>query len=384
MDVIVTFLQAGDFWTGLGQPIYTWLTGLGVPGWLVSTLYVLVGIVSALGFITVAVMMELWVERRFIARLQDRWGPNRVGPFGLFQSPADVVKLLGKEIITPIRADKVLHFVAPMLVLGASFMTWAVIPWGPGLQSTDLNVGILYLLAFGSLPVLGILLAGWASYNKYSLLGGMRAVVQFVSYEVPGAIVLAVPVLLAGTLSLQGIVAAQSGPFWNWFVFRPVIFVFDVVPIPLFFIGVLGFLYYIISGLAETNRTPFDHVEADSELTGGFHTEYSGMQWSLFMLSEYANAAAVALVGSTLFLGGYHTGLGEVVDSALWFLLPGVLVTKAAMIFIVFVWIRGTLPRFRYDQLMQFAWKNMLPVSLGVVTLATIIAPFTRLVPLAR
>jgi NADH-quinone oxidoreductase subunit H len=265
-----------------------------------------------------------------------------------------------------------------MLVLGASLMSWVIIPWGPGLQVTDLNVGILYLLAFGAVPVLGVVLAGWGSSNKYSLFGGMRAVVQYVSYEVPAGVALVVPVLMARTMSLQGIVQAQSGPVWNWFVFQPVFFV-GPIPIPVPIIGLVAFIFYLIAGLAETNRTPFDHVEADSELTGGFTTEYSGMQFALFFLAEYANSIAIGLLGSALFLGGYHTGLGDAFDNLIWPLLPGVLVTKASIIFLIFVWVRGTLPRFRYDQLMQFAWKRMLPVSLALISLSALTASLTPL-----
>jgi NADH-quinone oxidoreductase subunit H len=367
-----------DFWLAVGKPIYDWLVSIGIPGWIVAIIYAGVGALAALGLITVFVMLALWAERRFIARLQDRWGPNRVGPFGLLQSVADVLKLLSKEIITPALVDRTLHFLAPMIVLGPALMTWAVIPWGPGLQVTDLNVAILYLLAFGAIPALGVTLAGWASTNKYSLFGGMRAVVQYVSYEVPAGIVIVIPVLLARTMSLQGIVQAQSGPLWNWFVFQPVFFA-GAIPIPVPIIGLVAFVYYLIAGLAETNRTPFDHVEADSELTGGFTTEYSGMQFSLFFLAEYANAIAIGLLASALFLGGYHTGLGDAFDNLIWPLLPGVLVTKAAIIFLIFVWVRGTLPRFRYDQLMQFAWKRMLPVTLALVGLSALAASLTPL-----
>jgi NADH-quinone oxidoreductase subunit H len=379
-----------DFWLAVGKPIHDWLVGLGVPGWLVSLVYAGVGVAASLGLITVFVILAIWAERRFIARLQDRWGPNRVGPFGLLQTVADALKLLSKEIITPAQVDRLLHFIAPMLVLGASLLTWAVIPWGPGLYSTDLNVGILYLLAFGAIPALGVTLAGWGSSNKYSLFGGMRAVVQYVSYEVPAAVALVVPVLFARTMSLPGIVQAQSGPFWNWFVFQPVFFV-GPIPIPVPIIGLVAFVFYLIAGLAETNRTPFDHVEADSELTGGFTTEYSGMQFALFFLAEYANSIAIGLLGSSLFLGGYHTGLGDAFDDLIWPLLPGVLVTKAAVIFLIFVWVRGTLPRFRYDQLMQFAWKRMLPVSLVLISLSalfaslsTLLGPVVRLAPGVR
>jgi NADH-quinone oxidoreductase subunit H len=378
------YYNTHDFWLGIGMPIHDWLVGLGVPGWLVSLVYVVIGAVTILGMVTVFVIIAIWAERRFIARLQDRLGPNRVGKFGLLQSVADALKLLAKEIIRPAMVDKTLHFLAPMLILGAALMTWAVIPWGPGLQVTDLNIGILYLLAFGAIPALGVTLAGWGSTNKYSLFGGRRAVVQYVSYEVPAGIVVVVPVLLARSMSLPSIVQAQSGPFWNWFVFQPTIFI-GPLPIPLFFIGLVAFVFYLIAGLAETNRTPFDHVEADSELTGGFTTEYSGMQFALFFLAEYANSVAVGLLASALFLGGYHTGLGDWFDNLIWPLLPGVLITKAAVIFLVFVWVRGTLPRFRYDQLMQFAWKRMLPVSLALVSLSALFASLTALLgPVVR
>jgi NADH-quinone oxidoreductase subunit H len=379
-----------DFWASLGMPIHDWLVGLGVPAWLVSLVYVALGAAAILGIITVSVIIAIWAERRFIARLQDRLGPNRVGKFGLLQSVADALKLLAKEIIRPQQADPFLHFLAPVLILGASLMAWAVIPFGPGLQVANLNVAVLYLLAFAAIPALGVTIAGWGSTNKYSLFGGMRAVVQYVSYEVPAGVVLVVPVVLARSMSLQDIVQAQSGPLWNWFVFQPTIFI-GPVPIPIPIIGLVAFVYYIIAGLAETNRTPFDHVEADSELTGGFTTEYSGMQFALFFLAEYANSIAVGLLASTLFLGGYHTGLGDAFDNLIWPLLPGVLVTKAAIIFLVFVWVRGTLPRFRYDQLMQFAWKRMLPVSIALVSLSalfaslsTLLGPIVRLAPGVR
>ena len=384
------YYNTHDFWLGIGMPLHDWLVGLGVPGWLVSLVYVGFGAAVILGMITFFVIIAIWAERRFIARLQDRRGPNRVGKFGLLQSVADALKLLAKEIIRPAQADPTLHFLAPMLILGASLMTWAVIPWGPGLQVANLNIGVLYLLAFGAIPALGVTIAGWGSTNKYSLFGGMRAVVQYVSYEVPAGIVIVVPVLLARTMSLQGIVQAQSGPLWNWFVFQPTFFI-GPLPIPFPIIGLVAFVYYLIAGLAETNRTPFDHVEADSELTGGFTTEYSGMQFALFFLAEYANSIAVGLLGSTLFLGGYHTGLGDAFDDLIWPLLPGVLITKAAIIFLIFVWVRGTLPRFRYDQLMQFAWKRMLPVSLALVSLSalftslsSLLGPIVRLAPGVR
>jgi len=215
-------------------------------------------------------------------------------------------------------------------------------------------------------------------------LESTRHFLDTVVENVPAAIVVVIPVLMARTMSIQGIVQAQSGPAWNWFVFQPVLFI-GPVPIPIPIIGALAFTFYLIAGLAEVNRTPFDHVEADSELTGGFTTEYSGMQFSLFFLAEYANAIALGLLGSALFLGGYHTGLGDAFDNLIWPLLPGVIITKAAVLFLVFVWVRGTLPRFRYDQLMQFAWKRMLPISLVLLSLSALFASLSSLLgPIIR
>jgi NADH-quinone oxidoreductase subunit H len=370
--------SASDFSTMVARPLNQSLMGLGAPGWIVDLLFALFGVIATLISVTVLVMLALWAERRFLARLQDRLGPNRVGRFGLLQSPADVLKLLSKELIRPARADRFLHFLAPVVGVGAMVMSWAIVPWGPGLQVADINVGVVYLLAFGGLPVMAIVMAGWGSNNKYALFGGMRAVVQYLSYEVPGGVVLIIPVLLAGTMSLQGVVAAQSGPFWNWFVFKPVAYAFGVVPVPLLVIGFPSFALYLATGLAECNRTPFDHVEADSELAGGYFTEYSGMQWALFMLTEYGSASVLCLLAATLFLGGYHTGLGASVDAIFWPVLPALLLTKGALLFLVLVWIRGTLPRFRYDQLMQFAWKRLLPLGLALVGGTALLLPVTH------
>jgi len=330
------------------------LLGL-LPSWLADLIMALVGVVIIVSVVPVLVMSAIYLERRIIAKMQDRIGPNRVGPFGLLQPVADAIKLLSKEDIIPAGADRLLFILSPILVLGASLMVWVTIPWAPGLAPTDLNVGVLFIIAMGALPTIGIIMAGWASDNKYSLLGGMRAAAQFISYEIPGVLAALVPVMLAGSMSLYEIVRAQQGG--NWFLFSPW--------------GLLAFLIFLIAGIAEVNRTPFDLVEAESEIIAGFHTEYSGMRFALFFLAEYANVFAISAVGTLLFLGGWSGPdtllLGSpVVPRFVWFF-----VKMYALVF-VFFWLRGTLPRFRYDQLMNFAWKTLLPVSLlnvGVVGL---------------
>lgn len=338
------FAAVGDLLRGV---LLTFL-----PDWLVDLLLWVVAIGFVCAFVAVVVMIQIWLLRRVIARLQDRLGPNRVGPFGLMQSVADAMKLLSKEDVVPSGADKALHFIAPVLVLGFSLMVWAVIPWGPGIAIADINVGLLFVLAMGGIPTASLLIAGWASNNKYSMLGGMRAAAQFISYEVPAALAVLTPVLMAGTLSLQGIVERQGEVGW-FIIFFP--------------FGPIAFLLFLLGGLAESNQTPFDLVEAESELAAGFHTEYSGMRWGLFFLAEFANVLAISAIGATLFLGGWLPlpGLG--------FIPPYVWVfAKTAFLVLVFIWIRGTLPRIRYDQLMQFAWKGLLPVALLNVALTAI------------
>ena len=314
-----------------------------LPRWLADTVMSLLAVVIVVSIIPVLVMSAVYLERRIIAKMQDRVGPNRVGPFGLLQPVADVLKLLSKEDTIPAGADRPLFILAPILVVGGSFLIWATIPWGPGLAPTDLNVGVLYIIAMGGIPTIGVIMAGWASDNKYSLLGGMRAAAQFISYEIPGVLAALVPVMLAGSMSLQEIVRAQAEN--GWFIFY-------------FPIGPLAFLFFIIAGVAETNRTPFDLVEAESEIIAGFHTEYSGMRFALFFLAEYANVFAISAVATLLFLGGW-SGLDFLpVPAFVWFVI------KMYVMLFVFIWIRGTLPRLRYDQLMNFAWKRLLPLAL--------------------
>jgi NADH-quinone oxidoreductase subunit H len=321
--------------------------------WLADLLMAVIGAGLLATVVSGTVILLVWMERKIIARMQDRYGPNRVGPFGLLQTVADAIKLLSKEDIVPARVDKIIWALSPIVVLAAALMAWAVIPWSPGVVPADLNVGVLFLLSMGSLPVIGVVMAGWGSNNKYALLGGMRSAAQLVSYEIPGVLAALVPVMLAGTMSLSGIVEAQEAPTrigaipnW-WFIFTPW--------------GFLAFVVFLISGIAETNRTPFDLIEAESELAAGFHTEYSGMRFALFFLAEYANVFAVSAIGATLFLGGWAGPIPFVPSVG-----PGIFYFLGKTFFLVFVfmWIRSTLPRLRYDQLMNFAWKRLLPLGL--------------------
>lgn len=310
-----------------------------LPDWAVAAIMTLTGIVAALLFLIIIVMLQTLAERRVLGRIQDRWGPNRVGPWGLLQPIADVLKLLLKEDIRPRAADKVVFLLAPAIVLIPSVFSWAVIPFGDGMQIADLNIGLLFLVAVGAIPTFGMLLAGWGSANKYSVLGGMRAAAQMLSFEVPLVLALVSPVLIVGSLSMVDIVRAQAS-------------------VPLILLQPVAFLIYLIAGIAEVNRSPFDLPEADSELVAGAYTEYSGIRWALFFLAEYMNAFLVAAIATTVFLGGWQ---GPVLPPYFWFTV------KAGLLFIAMIWIRGTMPRIRIDQLMGFCWKALVPVALANV-----------------
>lgn len=326
--------------------VFTFLTGFlpePFPGIVLTT--AATGLVTTL--VAIIVMSQVWVERRVVAMMQGRIGPNRVGPTGLMQPVADVVKLLLKEDIIPFGADRAAFILAPLAVLVPSLAIWAVIPWGPGLAVTDLDVGVLFVLALGAFATIGIITAGWASANKYALLGGMRSAAQLISYEIPQVVIAMVPVLLTGTMSLRGIVDSQAH-LWN------------VLVLP---VGPIALVIFLVAGIAEVNRAPFDLPEAESEIVAGFHIEYSGMRFALFFLAEYANSFAVGALTALLFLGGWQ---GPVLPPFLWLFI------KAYGVFLVLVWIRGTLPRLRYDQLMQFAWKALLPISFATLALTAI------------
>ena len=316
-------------------------------------------------FCVVLTLMSVWGERRLVGRMQERPGPNRVGPFGLIQALADGVKLALKEDLIPAAADKIVFVIAPIISATTCFMSFAVIPitgkvslFGhtTAMQLTDLPVGVLYVLAIASVGVYGIVLAGWSSGSTYPLLGGLRSSAQVISYEVAMGLSLVAVFIYAGSMSTSDIVAAQSTAWYG------------VVLFP-------SFAIYAISMVGETNRAPFDLAEAEGELVGGFHTEYSSLKFALFFLAEYVNIIAVSALATTLFLGGYHAlpGLGFTESwlggwfTAFWFF------SKVLVFFFVFVWLRGTLPRLRYDQFMQFGWKILIPVSiLWVLVVATL------------
>jgi NADH-quinone oxidoreductase subunit H len=330
------------------------------PGWLIGVKALLVFALCVL-----LTLMSVWGERRLVARMQQRLGPNRVGPFGLIQSLADGVKLALKEDLIPAAADKIVFIVAPIISVTTCFMSFAVIPFsGPvnlfgketAMQLTDIPVGVLYVLAIASIGVYGIVLAGWSSGSTYPLLGGLRSSAQVISYEIAMGLSLVAVFIYAGSMSTSEIVAAQQ----QWW--------YAVVLFP-------SFVIYAISMVGETNRAPFDLAEAEGELVGGFHTEYSSLKFALFFLAEYVNIIAVSALATTLFLGGYKAPPGLGFTEAWlggWFTMVWFF-AKVILFFFVFVWLRGTLPRMRYDQFMQFGWKVLIPVSLAwIMIVATL------------
>ncbi len=289
------------------------------------------------------------LERKGLGRMQNRYGPNRVGPCGLFQPLADGVKSLTKEDIVPIRADRAVHFMAPVLLVAASFMGYAVLPIGRNMVMVDMNAGVLFFFAIGSLMELAVFMAGWSSRSKYSLLGAMRAIAQMISYEVPLVLASVVVLMQAGSLSTVAIVnmqATYSGIWPHWFVFTPW--------------GFAGFALFMIAATAESNRSPFDLPEGESEIIAGYYTEYSGFKFALFFLGEYIGMFATSGMAITLFLGGWSAPFSFLtwIPSYFWFF------AKLLTIISVFIWIRGTLPRLRMDQLMNLAWQFMLPMTL--------------------
>jgi NADH-quinone oxidoreductase subunit H len=290
----------------------------------------------------------IWIERRLLARFQDRLGPNRVGPQGLLQPIADVIKLFMKEDWIPPFGDKLVFVIAPAVVVVPVLLAFAVVPVTQFIKVSDANVGLLFFLGMTSLGIYSVVLAGWSSNSKYSLIGGMRAAAQLVSYEIPMALAMAGVVLLAGSLRLTDIVNAQS-PVWN-IVFQPI-----------------GFVIFVIAGFAESRRIPFDLPEADSELVAGYHTEYSSMKFALFFMGEYLDIVLISAMTTVMFLGGWK---GPVLPGIVWFF------GKMAVMIFVFIWVRSVMPRLRFDQLMSFGWKWLLPLSLlnvlvtGAVALA--------------
>ncbi|MDR3425406.1 MAG: NADH-quinone oxidoreductase subunit NuoH [Alphaproteobacteria bacterium] len=320
--------------------------------WLaLKTLLIIFPLLLAVAYLTYA-------ERKVMAAMQLRRGPNVTGPFGLLQPLADGIKLLGKETVLPTRADKFLFLLAPVLTFSLALAAWAVVPFQAGIVLANINVGALYLLAISSLGVYGIILAGWASNSKYAFLGGLRSAAQMISYEVSIGLVIVTVALRAGSLNLSAIVEAQRGGCFAFGLLFPM------------------FVVFFISALAEANRNPFDLPEGESELVGGFHTEYASMAFGMFFLGEYANMILLSAIASVLFLGGWLAPVAalDFIPGTIWFF------AKTALCLFVFLWARATLPRYRYDQLMRIGWKVFLPLSLvWVVVTSSYLVLFDKL-----
>ncbi len=332
-----------DVWTG------------DMPNWLIEVIIDVVGIFIVSTFLLIITLYLIWILRKVLARVQDRIGPNRVGGrYGLLQTVADAIKLITKEDITPSGADKLAFNLAPIITVIAALLMWAVIPFAPGLTGADINVGVFYVLAISSVSVVALLLAGWGSNNKYALLGAFRSVAQLVSYEVPMIMALIIPILLASSMSTQTIVESQS----VWYII--------VVP--------LSALIFIISAMAELGQTPFDLLDAESEIVAGFHVEYSGMKFSLFFLAEFINAFFMSALFTTIYLGGWRgPGAAEYpLLGLIYFML------KTFLVYLFLIWVRGTLPRVRIDQLLYFNWKFLVPL---VLTLILVVAVVAKLIP---
>ncbi len=338
------------------------LTSLGLPADVTQLIVFIVmgGIVVTVLLIVAPVMMMYmtWLERKVVARMQDRLGPNRVGPFGLLQPIADMVKFLTKEDIVPEGVDGPVHLLAPIVIVIPVILSFAVIQFGVGMGAVDLNLGLLYLMAMGSVATIAVFMAGFGSHNKFALIGGMRAAAQIISYEIPQILAVAIPVLLAGSISLTGVIEAQRGLFGlGWFFFY--------IPI-----GPIAFFIYLLAATAEINRVPFDLPEAESELVAGYHTEYSGMKFGLFYLAEFLNTFLISAIAASIFFGGWQGPFVQQIPALGIVYFFG----KTILLIIVQLWFRGTLPRIRVDQLMNFGWKRLVPVTLGLilVTAATL------------
>jgi NADH-quinone oxidoreductase subunit H len=328
-----------------------WMVNLFPAGWQ-PVVGSLVSVAVILGVFATLFAVATLLERKGLGRIQNRPGPNRVGPLGLFQPVADGIKMLTKEDIVPRAADKVVHFLAPIVLLAPVTLAFAVIPFGRNLVPIDLDAGLLFFFAVGSAAEVAAFMAGWSSHNKYSLLGAMRAIAQMISFELPLVISTVAVIMMSGSLSLVEIVRAQDGGVFGliprWHVLTPW--------------GLAGFLIFFTAALAESNRSPFDLPEGESEIIGGFMTEYSGFKYAIFFMGEYFGMFAVSGLATTLFLGGWHAPLPfldrTLVPSFVWFF------GKLLLLLFVFIWLRGTLPRLRVDQLMNFSWKFLLPLAL--------------------
>ena len=328
------------------------------PDWALQIVSSLLNIAVLLGvFLTLFALISV-LERKILGRMQNRYGPNRVGPFGLFQPVADGIKMLIKEDIVPARADQIVHFLSPILIAAVAILSLGVIPYGQNMTPFVIDGGILFFFAVGSATELAVFMAGWGSNNKFSMLGAMRAIAQMISYELPLIITVLPVVMIVGSLNPDKIVSAQSnyvlGFVPHWFVFTPW--------------GATAFILFFVSGLVESNRTPFDVPEGESEIVAGHMTEYSGFKYATFFLAEYLGMFAISGLGITLFLGGWHAPFSflQFIPSYVWFFV------KLSILLFVYIWLRGTLPRTRVDQIMNFAWKFMLPMAFTCVIAAAV------------
>jgi NADH-quinone oxidoreductase subunit H len=328
------------------------------PDWLIQIASSLINIVALLAvFLTLFALISV-LERKILGRMQNRYGPNRVGPFGLFQPVADGIKMLIKEDIVPARADKIVHFLAPILIAATAILSLGVIPYGRNMTPFAIDGGILFFFAVGSTTELAVFMAGWGSNNKFSMLGAMRAIAQMISYELPLIITVLPVVMIVGSLNPDRIVGAQAayslGFVPHWFVFTPW--------------GATAFILFFVSGLVESNRTPFDVPEGESEIVAGHMTEYSGFKYATFFMAEYIGMFAISGLGITLFLGGWHAPVHFLafIPSYVCFFV------KLSILLFIYIWLRGTLPRTRVDQIMNFAWKFMLPMAFTCIVAAAV------------
>lgn len=341
MPLLAPWYDIRDLGNAVGRLVEA-LRDAGLPEGLIYVVAALLGAGGIFLFAATAGIINSWIERRVVGRMQARRGPNRVGPFGLLQPIADTLKLIQKEALTPRDADVTVFMLAPIAIFVPAVLAFAVMPWGEKMVLADLNVGVLFVLALGSTSAIIVFMGGYASNNKYALLGAMRVVAMLISYELPALLAVLGVVIFAGTMSLSGIVGFQD-TYWTWLIL----------------LQPLAFLIFLVGSTAELNRTPADIGEAESEIVAGFHIEYSGMRFGLFYAVELVNAMAVSAVIAALFLGGWWTyGVNELIPG--WLLFIG----KIYAVYFVLIWFRGTLPRFRIDQLMGFAWKFLLPLSL--------------------
>jgi len=335
--------------TGLFQYLYELLVSTGLPQVWVDVISLVAAAVVVFGLLCVIALFLVWWERKVSAHIQQRFGPMRTGWHGWRQTIADAIKLLQKEDIWPDSVDRPVFFWAPVICFVAAFVVYIAMPFGDGLIVSDINIGILFIVAITSLTIISLLMAGWGSNNKYALLGGMRSAAQIISYEIPMVVTICTVVLFAGSLSMVDIVQSQE-KIYQWYLFR----------LPF---GPIAFIIYLITGTAETNRTPFDLPEAEQELVAGFNVEYSGMKFAMFFLAEFVNMFTVSAIGATLFLGGWQ---GPFLPSWMWFLV------KTLFLVFVLMWFRWTYPRLRVDQLMEFSWKFLLPLSFANLILAAL------------